>query len=103
MLDDLTLTEMDHLFTITRQQTIPYEKSDAVQFSVTFERDLTLETIERQMYTIFDMLSDLGGLSEMLMFISLAILAGWNFLSFESYLVSLLYKHNVNPPGKKRN
>ena len=62
MLDTLTMIEKKHLFRLERQYPMPYEKFDNTWVSITIERALDVMFYERQVYTVFDMLSDVGGL-----------------------------------------
>ena len=48
---------------------------------------------------MFDMLSDVGGLSEMAAVIITILLAIWNYLAFENYMVSLLFKYKKQGDG----
>ena len=66
MLDDWTLEPYEDLFKISKKALLPYEKPDNVWLSVTVEVDLNLMTYERTLYTLFDLLSDVGGLSGIL-------------------------------------
>ena len=62
MLDELTMLQMDDLFTLRKHDVLPYEMPDQNWVSVSFEMDLNMIHIERKLYTVFDMLSDVGGL-----------------------------------------
>ena len=42
----------------------PYEFPDNVHMQITFEFDLTLYRVDRDVYSILDWVGDLGGLSE---------------------------------------
>ena len=70
---------------------IPYEKTNNVMSSVTIEMDLNVEHFERQVYTIFDMASDVGGLSGILVSFFLMLSSLWNFNSFDNMMVSNLF------------
>ena len=71
---------------------LPYEKPDNVWISVTIEMDLSLIAYERTLYTFFELLSDVGGLSGILVTIFTVIVSIWNFNSFENIMVSSLFK-----------
>ena len=43
-----------------------YEEPTKIWQAVTFEMDLSILQIERKVYTVFDMLSDVGGLTGIL-------------------------------------
>ena len=47
----------------------PYEFDDNVHVAVTFELDLDLTVIDRQVYSILDWLGDIGGLAEALVYV----------------------------------
>ena len=71
---------------------LPYEKPDNVWISVTIEMDLSLIAYERTLYTFFELLSDVGGLSGILVTIFTVVVSIWNFHSFENIMVSNLFK-----------
>ena len=62
------------------------------QIMITIEREFNVLSIERMAYTTFDMLSDVGGLSGIMIIFFQVLIALWNFNSFDNYLVSRLYK-----------
>ena len=92
MLDDLTLLPFEDLFTLNKHNLLPYEKPDNVWISVTIEMDLSLIHYERTLYTFFELLSDVGGLSGILVTIFTVVVSIWNFNSFENLMVSNLFK-----------
>ena len=92
MLNDWTLTPMEDLFTLKKKELMPYEKFDNTWISITFEMDLNLNTYERNVFTLFDMLSDIGGLSGILMTSFSIFMAVWNFHAFDNMMVSALFK-----------
>ena len=71
---------------------MPYEKFDSTWISVTVEKDLRLTTYARGMYTLFDMLSDIGGLSGIFMTFFGVLAALWNFKTFDNMMVTSLFK-----------
>ena len=64
-----------------------YENPDRVQMQVTWEFDLTLYRIDRDVYSILDWIGDVGGLSEGLVIGLGAALSLINFYKFEHYLI----------------
>ena len=58
---------------------MPYEFRDSAWVSVTIERDLSLTEHARYIYTFFDFLSDIGGLSGVLVTILAFVSAIWNY------------------------
>ena len=64
---------------------------------VTFEFDLTLYRIDREVYSLFDLIGDLGGLAEGLFIILAIILGSLTFNNFDHFLIEHLYgKHDEN-------
>ena len=59
--------------------------------------DLNLLQYERQIYTVFDLLSDVGGLTGILSLLFSVITSIWNFQSFENFMVSRLFKIQKPP------
>ena len=79
MLDDWTLGAYEDLFTLRKVETRPYEKSDTTWIAITVEMDLSLTNYERTLYTLFDLLSDIGGLSGILFSLFALFVRSWNF------------------------
>ena len=92
MLDKHTRIEMTELFRVTKQAVISYERTDNTWFSISFERNLNLMTYQRTVYTLFELLSDIGGFSGLLYSICAMITFAWNFNSFENFMVQRLFK-----------
>ena len=92
MLDKITMREHENLFSIHALQPISFEEPRNIWGSVTFEMDLNVLQYERQVYTFFDMLSEVGGLQGMLMMSFGYILSIWNYNSFDNFMVSRLFK-----------
>lgn len=80
----------------------PYEKDDNVWVSVNIERDLNMNAFERTVYTSFDFLSDLGGLSGILVSGFWIFVNAWNYNSFDNYMVTNLFKMK-KPDNHKAN
>ena len=91
-LDKFTMYESEDLFGLEQLADRSYEKADKSNWvSVTVEMSLSLNQVERNVYTMFDMLSDIGGLSGILVS-AFAIMASiWNYLAYDNYLVSRLF------------
>ena len=88
----LTLNHEEGFFDLKEKPIMPYEKKDDVWFSVTVERDLDLIQHERFIYTFFDFLSDIGGLSGMLFTILATASAMINYKAFDKYMATRLFK-----------
>jgi len=59
---------------------------------VTIEVDLNLQRYDRSIYTVFDLLSDVGGLTGLFFSLFALIVTIWNFDSFEEFMISRLFK-----------
>lgn len=81
-LDDLTLDVERGLFKFEQGSTYSYEKKDNVWTSVTLERNLTKTEYSRAIYTAFDLMSDIGGLSGIIS-IGMDVLVGMGKLQTE--------------------
>ena len=60
--------------------------------SITIEMDLSIIELERTLYTYFDLLSDVGGLSGILVTIITIILRVWNHNSLNNMMAADLFK-----------
>ena len=69
----------------------PFEFSNSVHISVTFEVDLDLQVIDRQVYNILDWIGDVGGLGEGCFFISYTILGIIHFGALDNMIISELF------------
>ena len=56
--------------------------------SIIYERDLNYYRIDREVYNLFDLLGDIGGLHEAFSVICSYMLYFFNYMMFENYLVS---------------
>ena len=92
MLGKITKEERKELFRINHKETMPYEHSDNVWLSITFEMSLDLITYEREVYTFLLLLSDIGGLAGALVTLLSLFMTLWNFKTFDNYLVSKLFR-----------
>ena len=54
--------------------------------------DLDLMQYERTVYTMFDMLSDIGGLTGIIAIVFGFINSTWNYNAFDNFMVSRLFK-----------
>ena len=59
---------------------------------MTFEMELSLIAYERNVFTLFDMLSDIGGLSGILMTAFGTMTALWTYNSFDNMMAASLFK-----------
>ena len=70
---------------------MPYEFSDSTWISVTIERSLDMMRFERSVYTMFEVVSDIGGFNSMLFLGFGLISALWNYNNFDNFMVFRLF------------
>ena len=93
MLDKVTQTNLEDIFTVRKYDKVPYERPYTGYWaSATFEMDFDMWYIERNKYTVFDLLSDVGGLLGILTAISSIMISIWNYQNFDNFMVSRLFK-----------
>ena len=66
--------------------------ADDIHMSIIYERDLNLYRIDREIYNILDLIGDVGGLYQGISIISIFILGFFNYLTFDNYMVSQLFR-----------
>ena len=91
-LDEWTELEKEELFKLNEQKILPYERKDNTWLSITLEMDLNRIDYSRSRYTLFDLLSDVGGLSGMFASIFAFFMAVWNFNALDDFIVAKLYR-----------
>ena len=69
----------------------PYEFPDYVHMQLTYEFDLTLYRIDRNVYSILDWIGDVGGLNEGLYVILSLFLSLLNYNTFKHFMIEHLY------------
>ena len=87
MLDELTWVKHDSLFKLIEMPPKPYEKSPDHWSMLTIERELDVRQYERRVYTIFMMLSEVGGLTGILTALFMFFSSIWNYNAFDNYMV----------------
>ena len=90
-LDKLTMYGNRDLFGLKQISNRSYEGLKSNWVSVTIEMSLNLNQVERNVFTMFDMLSDIGGLSGILMSVFAITASIWNYLAYDNHLVSHLF------------
>ena len=63
-----------------------------MHISITWEVQLDLQVIERQVYNILDWIGDIGGLGEGCFFISFTILGVIHFGALDNMIISELFR-----------
>ena len=91
-LDDLTELEDTTVFQLEQLPNKSYEKDYDVQVDITIEMNLNQLVIVREGYTIFDFLSDIGGMQGILISFAAIFLGVWNYHFMDNFLVTRLYR-----------
>lgn len=63
-----------------------------MHISITFEMDLDLQVIDRQVYNVLDWVGDIGGLGEGLFFMSITLLSVVHFGALDNQVISELFR-----------
>jgi len=98
-LDSLTVIEDDALFKLEIMPTRPYTKDFYAMMDITIEMNRELAVIQRSGYTIFDLLSDTGGVQSILLSGFAGLIGLFNYQHFDTYIASQLFK--FRKPGAK--
>ena len=80
------------LFKFKEMPRLPQEREENTQILITIEREFNVLSIERMAYTTFNLLSDIGGLSGIVMLFCRFVNTLWNFNAFDNFMISRLYK-----------
>ena len=65
----------------------PYEFEDRVHTQLTFEFDLTLWRVDRDVYSLLDWIGDIGGLNEGIFVGLTVLLTFFQFHRFDHYMI----------------
>ena len=84
--------KQNNIFSIEESKTRPYKEDDLVHLSVSYELDLNMYSISREVYNALDMLGDIGALQYALFLIFSFLLTILNFHHMENYLVSQMFQ-----------
>ena len=61
--------------------------------SVTFEMDFNLRVVDRNLFTVLDLLSDIGGLSQTFLSLASSIVAVWHYDGIlDAYMSKRLFR-----------
>ena len=91
-LDDLTLHHENGLFDWTPMNSIAYDFDDNVLAAVTVEVDPNLLHYDRHIYTYIDLLSDVGGIQGIIVYMFAILIAALNTNKLSNFIVNRLYK-----------
>lgn len=87
--------EKDYLFRVVEQPIMPYEKPDNTWLSISVEMNLDRIEYSRSRYTVFDLLSDVGGLFGIFFSVFAVFMAAWNHNALDNYMVAHLFKVKI--------
>ena len=71
---------------------MPYEKFDSTWIFVSIERNLDMMHYERSVYTMLELISDVGGFNGALILLLALVSQIWNFNNFDNFMVTRLFK-----------
>ena len=80
--------EKDYLFKLNELTIMPYEKPDNTWIMVSVEMDLDRIDYSRSRFTVFDLLSDVGGLFGIFFSVFAVFMAAWNHNALDNYMVA---------------
>ena len=80
------------MFKFVEQTKRPYEFDNPVHISITFERELNLKAIDRQVYNLLDLIGDIGGLGEGLFFMTFTLLSVIHFGALDNQIIQELFR-----------
>ena len=88
-----SLTEQDmEIFTISKTGDRPFEFDNSrVHMALSYEMNLDLIYTEREVYSLFDWVGDLGGLHDGVRLFFVACIAFFNYNYYSAYMVSQLF------------
>ena len=91
-LDEVTELQDSTLFRPRQTQWRAFEKDKAFINAITFEMDFDLQVVERDIFTILDLLADLGGLTSILIsgFAGIVAIFNWDGV-VDNFLIKKLY------------
>ena len=71
---------------------MPYESNDNTWVNVSIEMNLDRMEYSRSLYTAFDLLADVGGLSGMFIQVFFFFVQAWNFNALDKHMVARLFR-----------
>ena len=89
---DITEVSDSFIFKLKDQKVRVVKRDDETLMTFNFELDYSKTFIEREIYTILDFLSDIGGLNDILIALFTIMLALINSKNSEIFMASRLYK-----------
>ena len=93
------MIEDDALFKLEILPTRPYTKDFNAMIDITIEMNRDLAVIQRNGYTLLDLLSDTGGVQSILLSGFAVLISLLNYKHFDTYIASQLFK--LRKPGAK--
>ena len=80
------------MFKLNQIASRPYEVDADFVAGIDIQNNLDITVLERNVYTILDVLSDVGGLSSALISLVVGIIGLMNYNRLESYMASKVFK-----------
>ena len=88
----MTKLEDSSVFKLDKRALIPYMDVEELVQGIQVDHDANLTLLQRDGYTIIDILSDVGGIQGILLSGITLFLSVWNYNQLEDYLATKLYK-----------
>ena len=87
--DELTRDDIESVFRLDGLPITSYERADeSVQVSITLERSMNLTVVSRDVYTLLDWFSDIGGIQGIFISLIGLFLGVWNYNNMSNFLAS---------------
>ena len=90
--DDITVFEKDNLFHLEPIPARQYHAEEFQMMQISLEMNLDQLSIERQIYSSLELISDIGGIQAILLSLFGSILSVFNYNNFDTFLASRLFK-----------
>ena len=100
-MDDYTELDNSEVFNLKIQSKRPLETWPELVMSISIEMDLDLIEVQRNLYTILDLLSDIGGFTSIFLSGLSFLIALWNFNNYEYHFLKNFFKKKA--PSIKAN
>ena len=95
-LDNITELEDASLFKLEEHAQRPFTLHPDLITQLSFERSLDHQIVQRESYTVFDCLSDIGGIQSILISAFSIIIGILNYNNFDNHMAAKLYKMHAH-------
>ena len=88
----MTMENIKNIFRVEEFGKRPHNDNDDVTIALTFEMNLDMIVIDRQVYSSLDWMGDIGGLGGALFTLGKVALAIINYGQFDTMMISALFR-----------